>query len=357
MSDPAALARADIRALAPYVPARAAARATRLNANEAPWRNPADEGEAALNRYPPARPLALAESLAAHYGVAAGRVCATRGSSEAIDALVRCYCRAGVDDIVVCPPTFGMYAVYAGVQQAGVRTVPLIAARDFALDVDGILEAWDETAKLVFVCSPNNPTGGSVDGAELARLCGALEGRGLVVVDGAYYEFSTADDYMALLDRHSNLVVLRTLSKALGLAGIRCGALVADPRVVELVMRILPPYSLPTPTLEAAAAGLGPVALTALQSRLAALRAERERIAGALAELPAVERVWPSEANFLLVRFADAGAALASAADAGLLLRDFSGTPGLEGCLRITVGAPADNDRLLAALAPATVSA
>ncbi|GAP67465.1 histidinol phosphate aminotransferase apoenzyme [Mizugakiibacter sediminis] len=344
------LARPEIRALQPYSSARMEASGGQvlLNANESPWPPPGDGGRG-LNRYPGPQPAALVARLAALYGVAAGQVLAARGSDEAIDLLVRAFCRAGADAVVVCPPTFGMYAVSARVQGAEVIEAPL--ADGFALDADALLAAATPAVKLVFVCTPNNPTGGVVPPATLERLAAALRGRALLVVDEAYVEFAGTPSAAALLPRFDNLVVLRTLSKAWALAGARIGALLAAPEIVALLRRIMPPYPLPTPCVDAALAALDARGVALMHERAALLRAERARLAVRLAALPGVLAVLPSQANFLAVRFADAAATWRALLDAGIVVRDVGRQRGLAGCLRIGVGAPAENERLLAALA------
>jgi histidinol-phosphate aminotransferase len=345
------LARPEIRRLAAYVPASYAAGLTRLNANESPWRSGADTTARGLNRYPEARPGQLTEALAAQYGVPAESLFVTRGTSEAIDLLLRCFCRPGKDRVVICPPTFGMYQVYADIQNAGIVEVPLIREDGFALDADGIVAAWDERCRVVFVTTPNNPTGNALEPSRIERLAEALTGRGLVVVDAAYIEFGDPAPLMALLASHANVVVLRTLSKAYGLAGARCGALIGDPEIVRLVSKVMPPYAIPTPTTECTLTALATEQFAVMPAHIAALCAERDRMAGILAGFPAVRRVWPSDANFLLVEFDEPRAALAAAESAGYLLRDFSTQTATARCLRITIGERGDNDALLEALA------
>ncbi|NND37261.1 MAG: histidinol-phosphate transaminase [Gammaproteobacteria bacterium] len=351
MSDLTALARPEILELRPYRAAHYEAGLVRLNANETPWRPPGDDSAAGLNHYPEARPATLTRRLAEFYGVAPEQLLVTRGSSEAIDLLVRCFCRPGLDDVIICPPTFGMYEVYAQLQGAGIVQVPLDADRDFDLDIDAVEAAWTDRTKLVFVCSPNNPTGNRVATAIIRDLAQRLSGRGIIVLDEAYAEFADADPTAELLDACDNVVVLRTLSKALGLAGIRCGAALAAPAVVDLIGCILPPYCYPTPSQDAALASLAPENRAEFGRRVELLRSERGRLAGRLAELPCIDKVWPSEANFLLVRAEDPDVVTERARHAGFLLRNFSWDRYTPNCLRITIGTPEQNDALLEALA------
>jgi histidinol-phosphate aminotransferase len=344
-----ALARPEIRALVPAAAhLNGIASAVRLHANENPWPDEADDSPIALNRYFDGQPRTLVEALAAHYDTNPGNVLVTRGSDEAIDLIVRAFCRAGEDRILVCTPTFGMYRFSAEVQGADVVAVPL--GPDFRLDAETLLARWTPEVKVVFLCSPNNPTGNALDPESVGRVLAALAGRAIVVIDEAYLEFSGQPGFLGSLPQLPGLVILRTLSKAHGLAGARCGAAIAAPALIELLGRIMPPFALPGPTVSAALAALRPERLARTRARIDAIIGERTRLAAALAALPGVTRVWPSEGNFLLVDFRDAARALGLAAEDGLLLREFRRTPRLEGCLRITIGSRAENDRLLSAL-------
>lgn len=344
------LLRPDIRQLRPYKPADYVSGFIRLNANETPWRPPGDETRDGLNRYPDPRPAELTERLTAFYGLQPGQLLVTRGSSEAIDVVVRAFCRAGQDNVLICPPTFGMYEVYAQIQGAGVQQVPLDRAAGYSLPVDTILREWLPATKLVFVCSPNNPTGNRFPDTDVRRLCAGLAGRGVVILDAAYQEFAGEDPLRALLAAHDNLVVLRTLSKALGLAGVRCGALIGRSDLVELLSRVLPPYCFPTTSQDAVLRLLTPGASQELARRRGLILAERERLLAALPRVPGIDRVWPSAANFILVESREAPAVVARARAAGILLRDFSWDPLLPGGIRITIGSVAENDQLLNAL-------
>ncbi len=345
-----ALAREEIRRIQPYSSARmeAAGGSILLNANESAW---APLGDAGLDchRYPDPQPAALLARLAELYGVAPGRLLVGRGSDEAIDLLVRAFCRAGEDAILIQPPTFGMYAVCARIQGAAVIEVALDPR--FALDVDAVLAALTPAVKLVFVCTPNNPAGAAVPRAAIERLANALAGRALLVVDEAYVEFAEQPSVADLIDTHDHVAVLRTLSKARALAGARIGCLLAREEVIELLRRIMPPYPLPRPCIEAALQALSPAGERQVQARVETVRAERARLAQALAGLPAVREVLPSQANFLTVRLDDAGTRYRQLLDAGIVVRDVRRYPGLADALRITVGTPEQNDSVLGAAA------
>ncbi|MGD9386819.1 MAG: histidinol-phosphate transaminase [Gammaproteobacteria bacterium] len=343
------LLRPDLRDFTSYHAASPRRGVVRLHANEASWRAAWDATDDGLNRYPDPRPEALVRALAGTYGVAPGNVLVTRGSDDAIDLLVRAFCVAGEDAVLVCPPTFGMYAVAARLQGARVVGVPL--RPNFSVDVEGVVAAARAGVKLVFLCSPNNPTGSLVPARAVDTICRALCGHAVVVVDEAYVEFSRHPGFADRLERHPNLVLLRTLSKAWGLAGARVGTLLGEPELVSILRALAPPYPLPSLATEAALRRLQPREAAAARRRTAATVRRREALAGRLRELASVRRVWPSEGNFLLVRFADAAAAMAACEDAGVLVRDFSRQRGLAGCLRITVGTAAENRQLLRALA------
>jgi histidinol-phosphate aminotransferase len=346
-----ALARPEIVALRAYEHARWDPAFERLHANESPWRDSGDRTNAGLNRYPEPHPDALAARLAAHYGVPAPSVLPGRGSDEGIDLLVRTFCAAGKDRVVTCPPTFGMYAVAARIQGAAVAEVPLRASAGFALDEPAVIAACGAGAKLLFLCAPNNPTGNDLDPAAVRRIAAAVAGRTIVVLDEAYLEFSGRASLAVEAAGAANLVVLRTFSKAHALAGARLGTVIAHPETIGLLRKVIPPYAVTQPTIEAAARALEPAGLAVARERIALLITERERLAAALARSPRVRRVYPSAANFLLVELDDPAAALDATLRAGLLIRDVRGQHALGRCLRVSVGAPEQNDRLIRSLA------
>jgi histidinol-phosphate aminotransferase len=350
INDVLRLARPEILALQPYQHAAWDPSLERMHANEMPWRGSSDQSEHGLNRYPEPQPAELIARLATLYEVEPAQLLAGRGSDEGIDLLVRAFCRAGRDAIVICPPTFGMYKVAAKIQGAGVIEVPLLRERGFALDTEAVLRACqDESqgqAKLVFLCSPNNPTGNALEVAAMERICRELASRAQVVVDEAYIEFASYASFTRLLDRYPNLVILRTLSKAFALAGARCGSLIAHTEIVALLRRIIPPYALPSPTVEAVMRATEPVAHKEAQQRVAAILAARSQLQERLAASPLVRRVYPSDANYLLVECTDAAQVMQAATSVGLHLRDVRSQPGLSQCVRISVGTPEQNERL-----------
>jgi histidinol-phosphate aminotransferase len=329
-----------------------------LNANESPWESEAGidvaRRDAALRRYPEPQPETLRQGLAALYGVRPEQVLAGRGSDEAIDLLVRALCRPGLDAVVVTPPTFGMYAVCARLHGARTIEVPLLdsvqtdSADAFACDFAGVAAAVErEGAKIVFLCSPGNPSGTLLPLDEIEGLAERLRGRALVVVDEAYIEFAQAPSATSLLARLDNIAVLRTLSKAHALAAARIGAVIAAPELIAVLQRCQAPYPLPRPCVEVANAALTRPVLASTTTRTGQVIVERDALHRALADGDGVRRVYSSHANFLLVRFEDAGAAFQALLDAGIVVRDMRAMPGLDDALRISIGTPEQNESVL----------
>ena len=354
MSTAGNLLREDLRDFAGYKSARSQAVQgdAWLNANESPAPALGDE-DGTLRRYPEPQPQALREALAALYGVAAGQVLATRGSDEGIDLLLRAFCAPGQGAVVIASPVFGMYAVCAKLHGARVVDVPATDTESgWRSDLDAMAEAaLRESATLVFVCNPGNPTGEAVAREGIQRLATSLQDRALVVVDAAYAEFADGTDAPTdLLAAADNIVVLRTLSKAHALAGARIGSVIASPETIGMLQRCQAPYPLAQPAVQAALAALAPQAITRTQAAAADTRDERERLRRALQSLPGVQRVYRSQGNFLLVRFADAQAAFDALLAAGVVVRDMRADPRLGDALRISIGTAEQGNRVLAAL-------
>jgi len=242
-----------------------------------------------------------------------------------------------------------MYSVSARIQGADVITVPLRADAGFAIDESALLERCTPNVKLVYFCSPNNPTGNLLDEQTIVRIATKLAGRAVVVVDEAYIEFSDAKSLARHLPRLPHLAILRTLSKAHGLAGARCGTLIADPEVIALLRKVIPPYAIAQMTLEIVLRQLEPQGLAESRANIERIKSERARMLNALPELGRVVRVCPTDANFILTHFNDAGTALQLARNANLLVRDARGYPGLGQALRVSVGTAEQNNRLLEA--------
>lgn len=343
------IARPEIRRLKPYEAAIQVTDTIRLNANEAPWTSGADPFRRPLNRYPEIRPGRLRDALASRFGVEPGRLLVTRGTSEAIDLLVRAFCRAGIDNIVTTAPTFSMYRHYAEIQGAAVNAVETSPERNFAPTRDEFVAACDANTRLVFLCTPNNPTGTTLPRELIVEILEARRGQSAVVVDEAYIEFSDEASTVELLDRYPNLVVLRTLSKALAFAGARCGAVMGPTDVIDMLNAIQAPYAMSTPVVECVEDALSERWLAEANRKVEEIVGERGKLETELARMPFVRRVWPSDANFLLVEVEDVDKVMEATREAGILLRYFGGD--LADCIRISVGTPDENRALLAALA------
>ena len=328
--------RPNIAALKPYSTARDEYKGSigiYLDANE----NPFDNG---YNRYPStALKEQVRSAIAQKKGVNPARLFLGNGSDEAIDLLFRIFCRPGIDNIVSIAPTYGMYSVCAAINDIECREVML--GEDFSLPVEALLSATDMQSKLLFVCSPNNPTANAFPREQLVSLLSRFPG--IVVVDEAYIDFSSVPSMVELIDQYPNLIVLQTLSKAYGLAGLRMGLAFAEERIIRLFEQVKYPYNIGTDTLALALRLLE----TDITPQVQTLIAERERVAAALTELPYIEKVYPSDANFLLVKTARPRELYDYLIARELIVRDRSRTPGCEGTLRITIGTPEENDRLI----------
>ncbi|MGI4864242.1 MAG: histidinol-phosphate transaminase [Janthinobacterium lividum] len=339
-----ALIRPNVRAMKPYSSARdefqGEARVM-LDANE---NSLGSAGPAEFNRYPDPHQRAVKQALASVKNVAPEQIFLSNGSDEVIDLLVRLVARPGQDSLVSTPPTFGMYEVAAALNDVTLERVPLDA--DFQLSPEAIAQILASQAKIVFLCSPNNPTGNLLRAADIEQILRGFPG--LVVVDEAYADFADQPSWLTRLAEFPNLVVLQTFSKAWGLAGIRLGMTFAAPEIVAYLNRIKMPYNVSENTQRLALAALADT------GRFETMRQEllqgRAALQGALAELPIVDHIFPSDANFLLTRFRpDAGAVYQYLLDQGIVVRRPS-QAGCAGTLRLTVGAPAENDALVAAL-------
>lgn len=337
--------------LQPYASARAISGQTtssvKLNANESPW--PVDESMP-LNRYPDPQPQALIDALAQHWSVAPNALLITRGSDEGIDLLIRLMARPNTDRVMVFPPCFGMYALYAKIQGAPVVEVPLVRGNSgWAMDWTAIEN--EAPCRFYFLCTPNNPTGSTISTVEILTLAKQVQGQGVVVVDEAYAEFSDQGSVMALIEHQPNLVVLRTLSKAFGLAGARLGAVVAHPDLTAWLKRIIAPYPLPTPSIEAALVALEPEALARQARSIERLQANKQKLCEAMAAFPWIKTLWPGEANFVLIEVDDAASLMGHCLADGIELRNQSHQPKLDQCIRITIGTEEETEQLLACLA------
>ncbi|MFY9995240.1 MAG: histidinol-phosphate transaminase [Leclercia sp.] len=343
------LARANVRALTPYQSARRLGGNgdVWLNANEFPTAVPFGLTQQTLNRYPECQPKAVIENYAAYAGVKPEQVLVSRGADEGIELLIRAFCEPGQDAVLYCPPTYGMYTVSAETFGVELRTVPV--RDDWQLDLQGIADNLNGV-KVVFVCSPNNPTGQLINPQDIRTLLEMTRGKALVVADEAYIEFCPQATLAGWLTEYPHLVVLRTLSKAFALAGLRCGFTLANKEVIDLLMKVIAPYPLSTPVADIAAQALSTQGITAMRERVAQILDEREYLVSQLRNIACVEQVFASETNYILARFTASSAVFKSLWDQGIILRDQNKQPTLSGCLRITVGTREESQRVIDAL-------
>lgn len=343
------LARENVRNLTPYQSARRLGGKgdVWLNANEFPTPVPFQFSQQTLNRYPECQPKAVIDGYAAYAGLKPEQVLVSRGADEGIELLIRAFCEPGKDAVLFCPPTYGMYSVSA--ETFGVETRTVQALDDWQLNVPAIAEKLDGV-KLVYVCSPNNPTGQIVNPADLRALLEMTRGKALVVADEAYIEFCPQATLTGWLAEYPHLVVLRTLSKAFALAGLRCGFTLANEEVISLLMKVIAPYPLSTPVADIAAQALTPAGIDAMRERVAQILAERQYLVDNLRDIPCVEQVFASETNYILVRLTASSAVFKSLWDQGIILRDQNKQPTLSGCLRITIGTREESQRVIDAL-------
>jgi histidinol-phosphate aminotransferase len=339
-----ALTRDNIRQLQPYKSARDEfsgnpEEAVFLDANEQPLA--LDGLPPGINRYPKYAQDVLKERLAAVRGVGVSQIFLGNGSDEAIDLILRCFANPRRDSIMVFPPTFGMYAVSARINDLKIKEVPL--DEEFRADPDKILQAVDAPCRVIFFCNPNNPTANTQDRETMIRVI--REFRGIVVVDEAYIDFCPEESLLGELDNYPNLVVLQTFSKAWGLAGARVGVAYASPRLIAILNKAKAPYNLSNPACQLAVRALNNFAEYRIGVRQT-IR-ERDRLAGEIQDLPLVEKMYPSRANFLLVKTSDAAAVYNHLAAHGVVVRNRTHEPGCQGCLRITVGTADENQKLL----------
>lgn len=335
------LVRKNILALTPYASARSEYQGKAeifMDANENP-------NETGFNRYPDPLQLVLKEKISQLKEIPVSQIFLGNGSDEAIDLLIRIFCEPGQDHIMILPPTYGMYRVCASISNVEVMEIPL--APNFQPDEDAIIGKANERSKLLFICSPNNPTGNSIEPGKIDNLI--QEFPGVVVVDEAYIDFADQRSCTGLLKKYDNLVVLQTFSKAWGLAGIRLGMAFAGPYIIDLLNKVKPPYNINILTQNAALNTLEN-AEEIKRSTCAILR-QREWLQKKLSAFTFVEKIYPSEANFLLVKVHDPENLYQHLITRGLIVRNRSNIVLCTGCLRITIGTAEENARLVKYLA------
>lgn len=344
------LQRENIKNLKPYSTARDEYKGQAsvfLDANENGFGSPLDELDGqtrSYNRYPDPLQLDLKEAISKIKGVPIENTFLGNGSDEAIDLLFRAFCEPGRDNVIILPPTYGMYEVSAGINNVEVRRVNLLPS--YQLDLDGIAEAIDQHTKLIFICSPNNPTGNSIVRTDIETVLANF--KGLVVIDEAYINYAKQKTFIQELTEYPNLVVMQTFSKAWGLAALRLGMAFASQKVIDILNKVKPPYNINQATQDIALEALKNVAQ--VNEWIRETVAEREQLSRDLEALDTVQQVYPSDANFILARVNDAKGTYDALVDRGIIVRDRSKVALCEGCLRITIGTPEENKTLLEAL-------
>lgn len=317
-----------------------------LNANENPYTLPGLDG---FNRYPEPQPKALRDAYSALYGAPADNIIMTRGADEAIAVLTKLFCEPEKDAILICPPTFGMYKVNATTMPSNTISVPLLKqGGSFALDVAGISARIDD-AKLIFICSPNNPTGTSFAADDILNIIQQSEGRAMVVLDETYIEMAEADSFASILCNHPNLIILRTLSKSYAMAGMRMGSMLCGDADLAALIRAkgLDAYPLPVASIDAALHVTSPDILPIARANIATLIAARKTMEEALKQSDEVTHVHPSDANFLLVEIKRPDDFLKACAAQNIIIRDFSSKPDTPNCIRLSIGTEEQNQAVL----------
>ncbi len=338
------LVRKNIRNLRPYSSARDEFKGEAsvfLDANENAFGSPVSFSDESLNRYPDPLQAALKQHLSHIKGIPPQNIFVGNGSDEAIDLLVRIFCEPGTDNLITCPPTYGMYEVSANINDVQVLEVPLLPS--FALDVEQILEKQNERTKLLFLCSPNNPTGNSLHPHDMELLVQKFNG--IVVIDEAYINYAKQPSAISLLTEYENVVVLQTFSKAWGLAGLRVGMAFANEIIIGLLNKVKPPYNISKANQQLAISALQNI--NWVNTHIRATVHQRNLLMQKLAEIPAVQKIHPSDANFILVEVKDADSIYNTLKSKGIIMRNRSKIKGCENCLRITVGTPDENALLI----------
>ncbi|SDT27333.1 histidinol phosphate aminotransferase apoenzyme [Mucilaginibacter mallensis] len=336
--------RENIKKLVPYSSARDEFKGEAsvfLDANENAFGSPLEQQ---YNRYPDPLQYKVKKRLSDIKGVPPRNIFLGNGSDEAIDVLFRSFCNPGVDNVILVPPTYGMYEVSANINDIKINKVPL--TEEYQLNLEGIAEAINDHTKMIFICSPNNPTGNSINRDDIETLLANFSG--LVVIDEAYINFSRQKTFIQELTEYANLVVLQTLSKAWGLAGLRVGMAFASEEIIEVMNKVKPPYNINEASQELALKALQNV--DQVNGWIKEILLQRDRLVLTLKDFDFVLDIYPSDANFILVKTTDPKGIYNFLVDKGIIVRDRSKVDLCEGCLRITVGTPAENDILLQTL-------
>ena len=335
------LIRPNIWSLAPYSCARnefTGEASVFLDANENPYNQP-------FNRYPDPLQVQLKEKIAALKGVRPTQIMLGVGSDEPIDLIFRIFCEPAQDNVVAINPTYGMYGVCADINNVAYKQVNL--NDDFSLDAQNVLNACDANTKVIFLCSPNNPTGNSLERSEIEKIVTGFEG--IVVIDEAYIDFSNEPSWLASLNAYPNIIVLQTFSKAWGMAALRCGMAFASEDIIAFFNKVKYPYNLNLLTQEAVLKQVE--AVEQKNKWVETLLEERSKMIANLQNLPLVKHIYPTDANFVLAKVDDANKTYNYLVNKGIIVRNRNSVTLCQGCLRITIGTPQENQELLTALA------
>lgn len=339
-----------VRELTPYESARRLFAASEgqqrvwLNANESPEAGNFDLNSSLLNRYPDCQPEKVLNAYATYSGLNSQQIVTTRGADEGIELLIRAFCTPKEDNVLICPPTYGMYAISAYTFNVGVEKCPLL--EDFSIDVNAIV-AMAGQVKLVFLCSPNNPTGTLIAEADIIAVLEAHKDQAIVVLDEAYIEFSEASTQTKLLAQYDNLVILRTLSKGFALAGIRCGFVLSSPAVKQVLLKVIAPYPVPDPVAQIAAQALSPKGISVMQARVKELSIQLAMLSESIQRISHIQLVGQQCANFVLFRSDHNQALMQYLVAHNVLIRDQSKQLMLNNCLRISIGTKQQNQQLI----------
>ncbi|QLB13488.1 histidinol-phosphate aminotransferase [Bisgaardia hudsonensis] len=342
------LSRKNIQALTPYQSARRLGGKGDiwLNANEYPISANFNLTDRTFNRYPEPQPENVINAYASYANVKPENILVSRGGDESIELLIRAFCEAN-DQLLYCPPTYGMYGVSAETCGITTKIVPLTA--DFQLDLAEIEKNLDKV-KIIFVCSPNNPTGTLIERSDLLTLLQMTAGRAIVVVDEAYIEFCPQATMVNELANYPHLAIIRTLSKAFALAGLRCGFTLANPELISILQKVIAPYPLPIPVADIASQALQKAGLSQMRMQVADTLNNRQWLIEQLLQIPIVEKIFESEANYVLVKFQNGEKVFNQLWQQGIILRNQHNALGLQHCIRITIGTADENCRLITAI-------
>jgi len=335
------LVRENITALKPYSSARSEFSGVAkvfLDANENSFGSPLTKW---YNRYPDPLQWELKDKISAIKNIGPGNILLGNGSDECIDLLIRAFCDPKKDNLIICPPTYGMYEVYAHINDVTVKEVPLLT--NFQLNLEGLENSIDANTKMIFFCSPNNPTGNSMEREDIEMVLNNFDG--IVVIDEAYINYSRQRSFIADLKDYPNLVIMQTFSKAWGLAALRLGMNFASTEIIDILNKIKPPYNINQATQELALKALDHV--DDVNTMIKETVKQRDVLGKELAQIPFVQNIYPSDANFVLAKMTDATAVYNFLKERGIVVRNRSNVILCEDCLRITVGTPDENQQLI----------